>query len=570
MPRTQSHPPEHAAKWPHAQPPVPRLRPLSPQGTTPPASASESAGKAARHHHTHSHVQHSSHGALVSHLSKVEMTRFETVDFMAEVDTHDTIEVELRPTDLSSPAQVIRLKASETVQNVKKKILSTPGVTFGYSDFDLVFNGRNMLDPLSLTDIPGIVTQPRPVVQVAFRSGMPLALPPMETTCLGSLIEVVGSGTPRTDAVVVHESQPASCGAASVGHNTASSGSAAGAFATNPGSPLCPAIEVVQLSSRGQNPGHGVSTPPELGCAISHPDDPVGTSDSTNVLPMSRLSSCSDSPFVAAPSQERPRSASPFTHSSSSAHCPVPHLSLPSSVATHSLVSSPQSNESAASSERTQYSDFGSSGQIEPVHSSRSVEESSSRQLEGDVTLFSSACPGLPSISLSPSGPTKVQQSCSHEQRPLSVQGQSNATSCDARESQGLAVPHLPETVIQQYAKEHEELQETIERMQSIISELQRTVDVVKQCGQHEQAPSQEKAFSVLQHNEATLAKLRDDVLKAREQLEKTESIIKLQSEELSVVERRITSLQDTNQALKNHWEQCRVLSSDCSSISSF
>lgn len=236
------------------------------------------------------------------------------------------------------------------------------------------------------------------------------------------------------------------------------------------------------------------------------------------------------------------------------------------SVATHSPVSSPQSSESTLSSERTRCSDFGSSGQTEPVHSSRSSEAQSGRQLEGDVTLFSSACPDLPSISLSPSGPTKVKQNCSQDKCPLSVPSKSNAALCNLHNSQDLVVPHLPETVIQQYMKEHEQLQETIERVQCMISELQQSVDAVKHCEQHEQTTSQEKTFTMLQRNDVSLAKLRDDVLQAREQLEKTESIIKLQSEELSVVERRIASLQDTNQALKARWEQ---ISSDCKPLSS-
>lgn len=562
MPHPQSHPPDHATKRPNAPSPVPRLRPLSLQDGTPPTPATESSGNTAHHHHhhhTHPHAHPPSHGAA---LSKVEMTRFETVDYMAEVDTHDTIEVELRPTDLSSPAQVIRLKAGETVQNVKKKIISTPGVTFAYSDFDLVFNGRSMLDPLSLTDVPGIVAQQRPVVQVALRSGLPLALPPMESTCLGSLIEVVGSGTPRVDRGAGQESQPASCSAACADITAAPAESATGHFASPGAAPIHP--EVVQLDPCSQDPECGVCTPTELGFNIANP----AVSGASKSHPMSHLPPCSDSPFAADSHQERPKSTCAFTHSPPSSHnCPVPPLSLTDRLGTHSLVSSPQSSESVVSSERTSSSDLSSGERVEPVHSSQSSDAKSSRELEGDVSLFSSPYPNLPSISLTASVPVKSQQNGLNEQQLQSVVGPGNSISYGVQENHSLDVPHIPERVIEQYIKEHQELHATIERAQRIISELQHSVD--EQSGQHESVISQEAAFSLLKHNKAMLGKLREDVVKAQRQLEQAVPIIKLQSEELSVVESRIASLRSTNQTLKRHWEQANI-SSPGYSASSF
>ena len=134
-------------------------------------------------------------GAAAPPMTLMEMTRQRAPDYMQECDTAQQVCVRLVGTDARSVPQTIVLKSGETIQNIKKKILSAPGVEFGYSDFELSYKGRVVIDPLSLQDVAGLTSDPMPVLCVAFKSGAPLLLPPLESTSLGTEIQVLPAST---------------------------------------------------------------------------------------------------------------------------------------------------------------------------------------------------------------------------------------------------------------------------------------------------------------------------------------------------------------------------------------
>jgi len=141
-------------------------------------------------------------------MTFMEMTRMKAPDYMQECDTAQVVRVKLVASDPRSVPQVISLKSGETIQNIKKKILSTKGVSFGYRDFELLYQDRPVIDPLSLQDVPGLTTDPHPVLKVVLKNRAPLFLPPLESSVGGSEIEVMQVHTPTTGTAIPSPSSP--------------------------------------------------------------------------------------------------------------------------------------------------------------------------------------------------------------------------------------------------------------------------------------------------------------------------------------------------------------------------
>jgi len=74
-------------------------------------------------------------------------------DYHHESDIHEEIPLSLVLPDGVTYKFIV--KTGETVQEIKRKLDTTHGIP--YSDATLYFNGKCMIDPLSLNDFPGLV-----------------------------------------------------------------------------------------------------------------------------------------------------------------------------------------------------------------------------------------------------------------------------------------------------------------------------------------------------------------------------------------------------------------------------
>ena len=141
------------------------------------------------HHHQQQHQAQQQQQQPVQELSLFERLKQDPnyVSFDKESDQGETYTITLRlaksPTEpIIGTERVLELKSGETIQNIKKKLLDTGGGRFSFKDVVMYMDGKELINPFSLVDIPQINRDKKADINVVIKCDPPLTALPAITT----------------------------------------------------------------------------------------------------------------------------------------------------------------------------------------------------------------------------------------------------------------------------------------------------------------------------------------------------------------------------------------------------